>query len=156
MDLFPSSLLVCLDLVHLHQQLFSVQSWVNDNDDDDEGRLVSHGGDPSDSAATVPGPEAEGLLMQPDPLGPWLPAGDLVEHRRPGAAAVPGIWSGDGGSWVGHGRSASMETCCCGWFKDKTLFMETGESFFRFMFQSFQLIVSRKEHVQSSHFVLSL
>lgn len=47
--------------------------------------------------------------MQPDPLGPRLPAGDLVDHRHPGAAAVPGVRSGDGSSWVGHGRSASME-----------------------------------------------
>lgn len=70
---------------------------------------VGHGGDPSGSAAALPGEEAEGLLMQPDPLGPRLPAGDLVDHRHPGAAAVPGVRSGDGSSWVGHGRSASME-----------------------------------------------
>lgn len=67
--------------------------------------------------------------MQLDPLGTWLPAGDLVDHRRPGAAAVPGVRSGDGSSRIGHGRSASMETCCCGWFKVATLLMETEESF---------------------------
>lgn len=48
--------------------------------------------------------------MQLDPLGPPLPAGDLVDHQLPGAAAAPGVQSVDGSSWVGHGRSASMET----------------------------------------------
>lgn len=72
--------------------------------------MIGHGGDPSVAAAAFPREEAEGFLVHSDPLGPRLPAGELVDHRGPGAAAVPGVWSGDGGSGAGHGRSASMET----------------------------------------------
>lgn len=70
---------------------------------------ISHGGDPSGSGTTFPGEKAEGLLVQIDPLSPRLPARELVDHRIPGPAAVPGVRPGHGGSWDGHGYSASME-----------------------------------------------
>lgn len=69
---------------------------------------ISHGGDPSGSGAAFPGEEAERLLMQTDPVSPRVPARELVDHHTPGPAAVPGVRPGHGGSWDGHGYSASM------------------------------------------------
>lgn len=80
---------------------------------------ISHGGDPSGSGAAFPGEEAEGFLVQTDPLGPGLPARELVDHCVPGPAALPGVWAGHGGSWDSHGYSASMgekkcsKVCLC-------------------------------------------
>ena len=70
---------------------------------------ISHGGDPFGAGTVFPGEEAEGLHMQTDPLGPRLPARELMDHRSPGAASVPGVRPGHGGSRDSHGYGASME-----------------------------------------------
>lgn len=78
--------------------------------------VIGHGGDPSGSGTVFPGEETEGFHMQTDSLGPRLPARELVDHRTPGPAAIPGIWPGHGGSRDSHGYSASMEeSAVCAW-----------------------------------------
>lgn len=71
---------------------------------------ISHGGDPSGSGVSFPGEEAEGLQVQTNPLSPQLPARELMDHCSPNPAALPGVWSGNGGSRNSHGCCASMET----------------------------------------------